>query len=486
MRVQFGKQYLRMKHKIYLLSILIGFFAFEACDDVYDHTSAPPQSNEQENEQSVDGFTFALGSGLNSAIVLSEKNLEEESVFEAVKTTATPQLAEGAVVTFKLELSDTNAFDSFVEIASVSSDNSASVVAGDLNAAVKSLYGLAPSSREIYIRIKYYITEETSSVLMPGSVVLGPVAVTPVGPVIETGYYLIGDFNGWDIGNLNAYQFSHSGEDVYKDPIFSILMKDMAGNFKIVPKSSKEATSWDGVIGNTADQNPALEGELVIGGGSMLVEKAGWVKITLNMMEYTYAIEIISGNPMLYVPGGYQDWKPDLAPFIYSRNSDLVYEGYVYFNAPSEFKFTSERNWEGTNYGDGGNGELTTDGGAGDLSIGEAGYFRLIANLSELPYTWSAVKTEWGIIGDATPEGWERSTPMTFDPATGIWSVTTSLEAGKKFKFRANNDWDINLGGEINNLTYGGDDMSATETGTCLVTLNLSDPQVYRATITKQ
>ncbi len=59
-----------MKTKIYLLTALLALIGFGACDDVYDHVAAPPQANEQEDAQSVDGFTIALGSGFSSPIIL--------------------------------------------------------------------------------------------------------------------------------------------------------------------------------------------------------------------------------------------------------------------------------------------------------------------------------------------------------------------------------------------------------------------------------
>jgi len=149
----------------------------------------------------------------------------------------------------------------------------------------------------------------------------------------------------------------------------------VTGYFKIVPKSSKDAASWDGVLGNPIDGNTALEGEIILEGAqAMRVTEPGWVKITLNMMEYTYTIEIIGEmNLTLYVPGAHQGWNPANAPTLYSRNFDFKYEGYVNFGAAgTEFKFTSEPSWSGTNYGDGGDGTLSTDGGAGNLSVTEA------------------------------------------------------------------------------------------------------------------
>lgn len=473
--------------KIYLFAMLLTFLGFAACEDVYDHMAAPPQSHEQEAEQTVDGFTFALGSGLSTDVVLSEEDLEKSTVLEAIKTTATPQLAEGATVKITLEASDTEDFAKKVELPSVSEENTAFVKANDLDEAVKSLYGKAPSARSVYLRATYYIVDGTSSSQMPTPAVLGPVKVTPVGPVIETEYFLIGDVNGWNFDNLPDYKFNHSGNDVYEDPHFTILVNNLQGHFKIVPKSSKDSNSWDGVIGNPTDGSTDLEGELVIGGGAMKVEQPGWVKVTLNMMEYTYTIEIIGEmNLTLYVPGGHQQWNPETAPILYSRNFDFKYEGYVYFDEDgTEFKFTSAPNWDGTNYGDGGNGTLSTDGGAGNLSVSEAGYYKLDADLSGSPYTYNLTKTDWGLIGDATAGGWDNSTPMTYNPDTKVWTVKTTLSAGS-FKFRANNGWDINLGGALSNLTYGGDNISVAEAGEYVVTLNLSNAAAYEATIVKQ
>ena len=205
------------------------------------------------------------------------------------------------------------------------------------------------------------------------------------------------------------------------------------------------------------------------------------------MLEFTYTIEIIGEmNLELFIPGGYQGWSPETAPTVYSRNLDFKYEGYVYFGEASEYKFTSQPNWDGPNYGSSDEeGILSDDGGAGNLNITEPGYYKLNVDLSGTPYTYSATKTDWGIIGDATPNGWDGSTAMTYDADTKLWSVVAEL-SDKEFKFRANDDWDINIGGDMDNLTYDGDNIKVTEAGTYLIVLDLSDPTIYKASITKQ
>ncbi|MDO5664887.1 MAG: SusF/SusE family outer membrane protein [Bacteroidia bacterium] len=476
---------------IYLFGLLMVSAAFMACDDPYaDQFVAEPEVNEQGPIQSADGFTFALGSGVSSAVVLADADLVAAKALEVVKATATPQLADGAFLKYKVEVSDTKDFINVIELPAVSANNAATVNAVDLNETVKTLFGKAPFAREVFIRATPVLIDGDTKVQLTTHPVFGPVLVTPVGMVIETEYYLIGDLNDWNINDLEVFKFSHSGKDVYEDPNFSILVNTMLnadgnGYFKIVPKSSKDAASWTGVLGNPVDGNTALEGELIIENSkAMRVTEPGWVKITLNMMEYTYKIELIGEVVQtLYMPGGYQGWTPATAPTVFTRNLDFKYEGYVNFQESTEFKFTEQPDWDGTNYGDGGDGTLSTTGG--NLSVAEAGYYKVNVDLSGNPYTYSLVKTDWGLIGSATSGGWDNSTPMTYDPAAKLWTVTTTLKA-EEFKFRANNGWDINLGGDMNNLNYGGDNIKVTEVGTYLVTLDLSNPAAYKASIVKQ
>lgn len=58
----------------------------------------------------------------------------------------------------------------------------------------------------------------------------------------------------------------------------------------------------------------------------------------------------------------------------------------------------------------------------------------------------------WGIIGSATPLGWDNSTAMTFNPITGTYSISLGLTTGE-IKFRLDNSWTTNYGDDGNNLT---------------------------------
>lgn len=474
---------------LYLFTLLFGAFVFYSCEDPYaGQEVAQPMVYEQEEIQTADGFTFALGTPFANAVVLTDADLTDAKMYEAIVTKATPTLNEGVVVKFILEVSNTKDFIEVVELPSVSEGNIASISASDLNEAVKTLYGKAPNEREVYLRARYYLADGKTMALSPNVLNYGPFKVTPVGPVIENEYYLIGANGVWTLGDLEAYKFSHSGGDVYTNPMFTILvnLKDAETYWKVVPKSANTAVDWDAVLGNAVEDGfTGLEGDLMVKGGAMKITQPGWVKITLNMMEYTYHVELIGVmNLQLYVPGSHQGWSPGTAPIVYNRNFDMKYEGYVNFSANDLFKFTSDPDWDHTNYGDGGNGTLSTTGD--NLTVAEAGYYKLNVDLSGSPFTYTKVKTDWGLIGDATVGGWDNSTPMTYNPDTKVWTVTTTLTAGKAFKFRANNGWDINLGGNQSNLSYGGDNIQVATDGTYLVTLDLSNPEAYKCSVVKQ
>ncbi|MDR0506641.1 MAG: DUF5115 domain-containing protein, partial [Dysgonamonadaceae bacterium] len=334
-----------MKKIHYFLFTALLAAGFYACtEDVFVDVAAP-QSYPQETPQTIDGFTIATGEDFGAAIVITG----EEKEFQVVKATATPKLAEGATVVFKTEISATQDFSNTAVLPVKCANNAATITSQELNDAVKSIYGKAPKAREIYLRNYFYILDGTSASMMPEPYIYGPVTVTPYSIVtIEPAYYLIGDLNGWNLDNLDTYKFSHSDQDVYEDPVFSITVQ-MSGYFKIVPQSSKDASSWDGVLGNPVDGNTELEGKLVVDGAqAMRVVENQWVKITLDMMESTYKIELLgNAKRQLYVPGGHQGWNPASAPIVYSQNLDWKFDGYVYMEAGNEFKFTSDPDWNG-------------------------------------------------------------------------------------------------------------------------------------------
>lgn len=197
-----------------------------------------------------------------------------------------------------------------------------------------------------------------------------------------------------------------------------------------------------------------------------------------------YLVSSIPDYPSLFIVGSHQGWTPATAPAIRSAKNDGSYEGYVNFpDASTEFKITTARDWDHPAYGDAGAGALSTSGG--NIKQEGAGYY--LIKFNEKTLKWSAAKTTWALIGDATPGGWDADSPMTFDKEANVWKATYTLKAGK-YKFRANGNWDMNLGTGSNTgvLSYGGDNIELKEAGTYEVTLDLSNGAYYMYKLTKK
>ena len=204
--------------------------------------------------------------------------------------------------------------------------------------------------------------------------------------------------------------------------------------------------------------------------------------ISISLTPY----QVIIVYPSLWVPGDYQGWDPPSAPRISSKNSDGNYEGFVNITAGSlQFKINNAPDWNHVNYGDGGGGTLSTSGG--NLTVPTVGYYYITASTNSL--TWKATKKTWALIGNGpvASNNWSNDVPMTYNAATGKWTVTTTFVAGE-FKFRANSDWSDPKNNFGDNTPadgvpdYNGNNIQVTA-GTHTVILDLHIPGNYTYTI---
>ncbi len=223
-------------------------------------------------------------------------------------------------------------------------------------------------------------------------------------------------------------------------------------------------------------------------GGSMSATAfgldGGWggtrvTKALVNKFPATGGNVVVSPNdgavhPVIYVPGGYQGWDPATGAQLASRNNDNVYEGYINFtDANTEFKFTPNPNWT-ADFGDNG-ADGTLDPGGANIKVADPGFYKIKVDLNAL--TYSIQKTEWGLIGSATPGGWDSDQNMTYDPAEGAWVIQLDLVAGE-IKFRANDGWTLNYGdtGADALLEEGGDNIAIPSASTYKIKLYLDKP----------
>lgn len=118
-------------------------------------------------------------------------------------------------------------------------------------------------------------------------------------------------------------------------------------------------------------------------------------------------------------------------------------------------------------------------------SVGTTGSLLQPSNFYTIKLTPYPAWPNWGIIGSATPTGWDSDTNLDYNLTTKTYSITIALTAGGEFKFRLDDGWADNFGDDGNNLSLdaGGANIPVTVTGTYKIVVDFT-AKTY--TITKQ
>jgi len=368
--------------------------------------------------------------------------------------------------------------------------SSTSFTAKELNNIVFGFGGLgAPYTLEMRVVSSYgnnneqYTSNSVNVVVTPYLIPIN-LTLTPAGPLTlvagnATNTAVVFQWNATQYGNV---QLNYS------------VQIDKAGSTWATPTVLKFGTALSGSITvndlNNAAINagiaPDATGDLAIRVVSTQGTYPGTNPFYSNVATLTVTtyLSVITW----YVPGNYvaasypgttlKDWDPANSPIVKSTSSaPTKLEGYVYLaNASNEWKFASKPNWNGPNYGAGATpGTLDASGGNFNSS---AGYYKLNVDANALTYT--AVATVWGVIGAASPGGWDDETALSYDPATSTWRGGMPLTVGE-IKFRANHSWDYNYGSTAGNATLdaGGKNIPITIAEDHYFVLDLSHPNEY-------
>ncbi len=354
--------------------------------------------------------------------------------------------------------------------------------------------GKSAKAKEVFIRVAAYAVKGTSEVRIGDAdtyVVNAKTTVTPIdlGIVIEPAYGLLGTINGWSVAD--AILFDHSDADPYDDPIFTTLVSITAADadggwwWKVVPQSTIATGNW--VDGDNASFGVAQNGDGALEGnlkprtatedcGAGCVKTPGVYRLTLDMENQSY--EFVKVFDLLYTPGNQNGWSQAASAWAFAKLGETKYSAFLALDG--EFKLSSEASWSGTNYGAGAEaGTLSTAGDAANLKADKGVYF-LSADIAALTYSLSAIETV-GLIGDFN--GWGSQQNLTREGETMVWKGTLTVADGQGWKIRCNDNWDINLGGDLKALTVGGDNI-VVAAGTYNVTLDLTNVP-YSITLTK-
>ena len=358
-------------------------------------------------------------------------------------------------------------------------DAEGNMAKADLVNYITNKYGKRPTKRDIDATLDAWQSNGSTAVKMATSETFQVKAI-PEAPFIDNGYYLVGDmFNVEAVGDAAAVDgwntvsakqaFKHSDKDVYDDPVFTITFETTKANqyWKIIPKKNVDAGNFwaAGVVGPKVDGDDSMTGSLTNGDAKAgKIAKAGKYKLTLNMMDYSYTIEEVNYDPFIYFIGATDGWTNAEQKLALVDDAKGVYTGYLYCADPNgwgnQFKFQRVAGSYDNEINSGAfstfSGAATSEGGNIGVNAGEGVYY-FDVNLGEGTITATKVET-MGIIGGFN--NWAGDAPMTWNPEEYCFEATNVGVTADGWKFRVNGDWPINLGGSLNNLTAGGDNLT--------------------------
>ena len=438
-----------------------------------------PQSNPKEEAVSFGNGSVTPVDVINLADVKTEK--------VKVASIVAPTSSNAAYTpTYKINIGG-RAFDI---------DAEGNMAKADLVNYIVDKFGKRPTEHDIDATLDAWVSNGVTAVKMATSEKFQIKAI-PEAPVIDEGYYLVGDMfttedgvNGWNTIS-DKQTFKHSDKDVYEDPIFTITFETTKADqyWKIIPKANVDAGNTDasaaGVVGPKVDGEDSMTGSLTNGDAKAgKIAKAGKYKLTLNMMDYTYTFEEVKYDPFIYFIGSTDGWQSYDQKLALVDDAKGVYTGYVYLADPNaagfEFKFQRAQGNRDTAIGAGtfvsfGGAAIGVDNGNIGVNAGEGVYY-MDVNLSEGTITATKIET-MGMIGGFNK--WAGDAPMTWNAEEYCFEATNVGVTADGWKFRVNGGWDINLGGSLNNLTAGGGNITVAGNTVKLYPTRKTNDNIY-------
>ena len=189
--------------------------------------------------------------------------------------------------------------------------------------AIVNAYGKRPTARPFKAKVYAGAVKNGESIFIDAGEIL--LNMAPKAPHISANYYVVGGTLDWAGSAASKEQkFSHSDADIYDDPVFTIVINAAGGDtwFAIGDDEACDAIAnnedgaWSKLLGTTkGNGNTDLTGTLdyrynLSDDGSFCVPAGNTlIKISIDMMEYSYTIEPMNIASEYYLVGGSMDWK---------------------------------------------------------------------------------------------------------------------------------------------------------------------------------
>ena len=312
-----------MTKKILLGMALVASLA--ACTDDYKDWLSPQVVDQPEKVSFGDGSVTSVGT-------IDFNSYAEETV-KVCSITAPTASDPSFTPSYTITLGGEETYD-------ISADgvmNSA-----DLSNFVIGKFGRRPVERSIEATVSMWLSNGTTTVKTATSGIFHITAI-PKAPQISQNYYIVGGPNDWSESAKNKMlKFSHSGKDVYEDPVFTVTFNASEGDtwFAIGDDEACEAIAndndWSKLLGTTkgngnTDPTGNLDRRYNLSDDGSFCVPAGprLIKVTINMMDYSYQIEALNIAENYYLIGGPGEWNNSKAQ-KFSHSDKSVFEDPVF------------------------------------------------------------------------------------------------------------------------------------------------------------
>lgn len=522
--------------------------ALVGCSDKYDPEVGPqtylPESPVQMSDVSVTNSASSIKiADFIDADTDAETAIEMGSF--SVKEGAMPA---NTIMKAEIEISQTEDFakSAIVPVNSLAETDKITVQPSDLENAYFDYISKNPATTDLYVRTIMYTVTKGDAAARIGNpetdfFASAKITLTPLDRVkIAPDYYIIGGPNDWAGSAANrSIKFEHSGEDVYVDPIFTVIFDAAASGdtwFAIGDDEACDAIGsgdWSKLYGIVGGENTAESGELDrrynLGGDNSFCVPAGAkkIKVTIDMMEQTFIVESINISDSYYLIGGPGEWNAESAMTMkFSHSNKSVFEDpvftYMFDGTGSDMWFAigdkdaidaigagTDGAWSkllGQTAGNGENGLTGTIAPRTKLSDdgsfkvdGKAKHYRITINMLEMTFEIAELNFEPFVYFIGATDGWanaEQKLALT-DEANGIYTGFVYCADpngwGNEFKFqKVAGDWgtEINTGHMTGGITGdfadgGGNFKANAGEGVYFVTLNLGTNSIDAVKVNK-
>lgn len=388
------------KHLIYAGLFLVSI-GFSACDEDFKDW-ADPQSNPQED--AVAQLTATFAAGKDASIVMDEATADSVEIVKLASTTA----EEGCTIA----LSAMTLNGDYTVPFAVKEGNVIKVALAQLDSVTQEAYkSRASVERELKVAVKATaVTPSGDGILLPGnevSITLKPGATPAPDP---DGYYIVGDFKGWNAAGAMAMTRDANNENLYTLE----LEAEEAANFKIFPAAAVNGDNlnWDLALGSAVDGDVSGDNFIVWSNAQAIKsELVGRIKISVDVANYRFTVKDNSAPTEIYMTGSAYGWGSTWNQFVPVNDTKGAFWGIYYFGTDEEVKFAPQADWGG-DFGFAASisaesielAGLSDQGG--NIKVGKAGWYLVYVSVIGDDKRVEFEKPNVYLMGDTSYDGW--------------------------------------------------------------------------------